>query len=315
MNSSSPPIDWLLDSLELDASLFHIGRYCGGWHASVHGLARASFHLVVQGDCWLHLEGHPPARQLNLGDAVFLLRDLNYRLSSDESVEGAQRQPSMTMQALNRDANDGVGLVCGFFHFQSGLSSLILEALPDWIILRADDPSSRAARSLFELILQECERLPAPSSALLERLSHLLFLYVLRHQVMTNSDLGGLVALARHPTFAPLLMQLIEHPELPWTLESMAASINLSRSAFFKRFNEMTGQSPGQVLLVLRMRHACQLFKANKTVEQVSLAVGYQSISAFTRAFSKTIGQQPGAYRKLQEGQLNNLPATPQPMA
>jgi AraC-like DNA-binding protein len=302
MISSSPLIDWLLESLELDASLFHVGRYCGGWHASTQGMARASFHLVVQGHCWLHIDGQAQAQQLNSGDAVFLLRDVGYRLSSAESVEDAQRQPQRAMQALDRDAGDGVGLVCGFFHFQSGLSSLIIEALPDWIILKAGDPSSSAARSLFELILEECNRQPAPSSVLLERLSHLLFLYVMRQQVTSNPSLGGLVALARHPTFAPLLGQLIEHPEQSWTLENMAACIGLSRSAFFKRFNELSGQSPGQVLLALRIRHACRLFKTNKTVEHVCAAVGYQSIAAFTRAFTKAVGVQPGAYRKRQEG-------------
>jgi hypothetical protein len=44
------------------------------------------------------------------------------------------------MQALDLQADDGVGLVCGFFHFQSGLSSLIVEGLADWILLRAKIP-------------------------------------------------------------------------------------------------------------------------------------------------------------------------------
>jgi|SRR5476649_1048176 len=302
MISSTPLIDWLLESLELDASLFHVGRYCGGWHASTHGLARASFHLIVQGHCWLHIEGQTEPQRLDSGDAVFLLRDLDYRLSSADHREAAQQQPRVAMQPLDSEARDGVGLVCGFFHLRAGLSSLIIDALPDWIILRAGDPSLSAARSLFELILEECKRQPAPSSTLLERLSHLLFLYVLRQQVNDNHDLGGLMALARHPAFAPLLEQLIEHPERPWPLEAMAACTGLSRSAFFKRFNELAGQSPGQVLLALRIRHACQLFKTNKTVEQVCAAVGYQSIAAFTRAFTKAVGVQPGAYRKQQEG-------------
>ncbi|WP_347900775.1 AraC family transcriptional regulator [Pseudomonas purpurea] len=301
MISSSPLVDWLLESLELDASLFHVGRYCGGWHASTHGLARASFHLVVQGHCWLHIEGEDQAQRLNAGDGVFLLRDLDYRLSSAEHREAAHQQPRQPMTALDSEAQDGVGLVCGFFHFQSGLSSLIIEALPARIILRAGDPSSSAARALFELILQECQRQPAPSSTLLERLSHLLFLYVLRQHVADNQNLGGLVALARHPAFALLLEQLIQRPEQPWPLESMAACIGLSRSAFFKRFSELAGQSPGQVLLALRIRHACQLLKANNTVEQVCAAVGYQSIAAFTRAFTKAVGVQPGAYRKQHE--------------
>ncbi|AJP52512.1 AraC family transcriptional regulator [Pseudomonas simiae] len=300
MNSSSALVDWLLDSLELDTSLFHVGRYCGDWHASTHGLASASFHLIVQGRCWLHIDGDTTAHRLDNGDAVFLLRDLEYRLSGEPTAAGAQECPRVPMVPLDSAASDGVGLVCGFFHFQSGLSAMIVDTLPAWIILRAGDPSLTAARNLFELILQECERLPAPSSALLERLCHLLFLYVLRQQVLDNSALGGLAALARQPAFADLLEQLIARPADAWTLESMAACTGLSRSAFFKRFNELCGQSPGQVLLMMRMRHACQLFKQNQTVADVAVAVGYQSVAAFTRAFHKVTGQQPGAYRKAQ---------------
>ncbi|UNK63922.1 AraC family transcriptional regulator [Pseudomonas simiae] len=300
MNSSSALVDWLLDSLELDTSLFHVGRYCGDWHASTHGLASASFHLIVQGRCWLHIDGDTTAHRLDNGDAVFLLRDLEYRLSGEPTAAGAQECPRVPMVPLDSAASDGVGLVCGFFHFQSGLSAMIVDTLPAWIILRAGDPSLTAARNLFELILQECERLPAPSSALLERLCHLLFLYVPRQQVLDNSALGGLAALARQPAFADLLEQLIARPADAWTLESMAACTGLSRSAFFKRFNELCGQSPGQVLLMMRMRHACQLFKQNQTVADVAVAVGYQSVAAFTRAFHKVTGQQPGAYRKAQ---------------
>ena len=300
MNSSSALVDWLLDSLELDTSLFHVGRYCGDWHASTHSLASASFHLIVQGRCWLHIDGDTTAHRLDNGDAVFLLRDLEYRLSGEPTAAGAQECPRVPMVPLDSAASDGVGLVCGFFHFQSGLSAMIVDTLPAWIILRAGDPSLTAARNLFELILQECERLPAPSSALLERLCHLLFLYVLRQQVLDNSALGGLAALARQPAFADLLEQLIARPADAWTLESMAACTGLSRSAFFKRFNELCGQSPGQVLLMMRMRHACQLFKQNQTVADVAVAVGYQSVAAFTRAFHKVTGQQPGAYRKAQ---------------
>jgi len=301
MISSCHLVDWLLEGLELDASLFHVGRYCGGWHASTQGMGRASFHLVVQGHCWLHLDGQPEPIRLDSGDAVFLLRDLAYRLSSDADPVDACAQPRRTMQALDLDAGDGVGLVCGFFQFQSGLSSLIVEGLADWILLRASDPAGSAARALFELILEECRRQPTPSQTLLERLTHLLFLYVLRQQANAGQSLGGLIALARQPAFAGLLERLIEDPGQSWSLESMAACTGLSRSAFFKRFNELAGQSPGQVLLALRMRHACQLLRAGNTVEQVGAQAGYQSVAAFTRAFAKAIGMQPGAYRKQHE--------------
>ena len=299
MISSSPLVDWLLESVELDASLFHVGRYCGGWHASTQGMGRASFHLIVQGHCWLHIDGQAGALRLAAGDAVFLLRDQGYRLSSDQDPIAACAQPRRQMQALDATASDGVGLVCGFFDFRAGLSALIVEGLADWIVMRADEPAGQAARALFGLILEECQR--TPSQTLLERLTHLLFLYVLRQQVHTGQSLGGLVALARQPAFAGLLEQLIEQPGQAWTLESMAACTGLSRSAFFKRFNELAGQSPGQVLLALRMRHACRLLQAGNTVEQVGAQAGYQSVAAFTRAFAKAMGVQPGAYRRQHE--------------
>ena len=302
MISSSHLVDWLLEGLELDASLFHVGRYCGGWHASTQGMGRASFHLVVQGHCWLHIDGQPEALRLEAGDAVFLLRDLGYRLASDQDPASACAQPRQHMQPMDADAVDGVGLVCGFFHFRPGLSALIVDGLADWILLRADEPAGHAARALFELILEECRRAAGPSQTLLERLTHLLFLYVLRQQVHAGQTLGGLVALARQPAFAGLLEQLIEQPGQAWTLESMAACTGLSRSAFFKRFNELAGQSPGQVLLALRMRLASQLLRAGHTVERVGAQVGYQSVAAFTRAFAKAVGVQPGAYRRQHEG-------------
>lgn len=101
MNSSNPLVDWLLDSLEVDTSLFHVGRYCGGWHASTHGLARASFHLVVQGHCWAHVAGSARGWRLDSGDALFFLRDVEFRLSSEATAEAA-------LPAARRNAGAGV---------------------------------------------------------------------------------------------------------------------------------------------------------------------------------------------------------------
>ncbi|WP_263147358.1 AraC family transcriptional regulator [Pseudomonas sp. RIT-PI-AD] len=299
MNSSTAPFEWLLENLELDTRLFHVGRYCGRWQASTQGLARASFHLVVEGRCWLHLPDAEPV-ELREGDAVFLLRDLAYRLSQERDPERAKAAPRVEMAPLGTP-RDGVGLVCGFFHFRAGLSSLILDALPPSLILRAETPGSSAARRLFELILEECARTEGePSAAFLERLSHLLFLYALREQ-RALEDVGGLLALARQPTFSPLLERLIERPQEAWTLEQMAQLCGMSRSAFSKRFQELSGSSPGQLLLGLRVRQAGRLLRQNLAVAEVAEAVGYQSVAAFTRAFAKVTGVLPGAYRRQAE--------------
>jgi AraC family transcriptional activator of mtrCDE len=296
MNSSSAPFQWLLDHLELDTSLLHVGRYCGNWQASTHGLARASFHLLLDGDCWLHCAGQ--SIHLQQGDGVFLLRDRPYRLSSHAQPDEAERSPRGQMQALSQEPSRGVGLVCGFFHFRAGLSQLLLESLPERLVLRAGDPALQAASCLFELIMQECDASEHPSPALLERLSHLLFLYVLRQHLPEGEQLSGLLGLARHPQFSDLIGALIEAPQQPWSLQEMADRCGLSRSAFCKRVQELTQASPGQILLQLRVRLASSLLQQGLPVAEVADRVGYQSVAAFTRAFSKVAGVLPGAYRK-----------------
>ncbi len=56
-------------------------------------------------------------------------------------------QPRQSMATLELQAEDGVGLVCGFFHLDSGLSALIIDALPAFLVLRAGDPSLNAPRA------------------------------------------------------------------------------------------------------------------------------------------------------------------------
>ncbi|MXS18346.1 AraC family transcriptional regulator [Pseudomonas oryzihabitans] len=297
MSFSSASTEWLLDNLECDASLFHAGRYCGGWQASTQGQARASFHLVVEGQCWLHL-GDEAVQPLASGDAIFLLHDLPFRLASSAHPTEAGALPRGAMGALSERAGEGTGLVCGFFDFAGSLSRLIVSALPAIIVLRAGDQNAQAARTLFQLIREEASA-PRSSAALLARLGQLLFLYVLRDQLNhSERGHGGLVALARHAQFGPLLEQLIAAPERPWSLVDMAAVTGLSRSAFCKKFQEIGGQSPGQVLLALRMRRACLELDAGQRVEAVAERVGYHSVAAFVRAFAKEQGLPPGAYRR-----------------
>ena len=83
MNADTDRIaHWFVSGLELDATVFHVGQYCGPWRASTAGRERASFHLVLRGHSWLHLDGQAPIR-LGEREGVFLLRDIPHRLSPE----------------------------------------------------------------------------------------------------------------------------------------------------------------------------------------------------------------------------------------
>ncbi len=95
-----------------------------------------------------------------------------------------------------------------------------------------------------------------------------------------------------------LLDDMLRNPGEDWSIARMADAAHMSRAAFCKHFTGAGGVTPAQFLLRLRMRLATQRLHAGDSVEQAAFHVGYQSHAAFTRAFKRIVGEQPGAYRR-----------------
>lgn len=288
-------VHWLLGSLELDTTVFHVGQYCGRWHASTAGRTLGSFHLVLHGDCFLHVEGKEPIA-LHPRDGVFLLRDIPHFLSSEHHPKSLPAP--VAMQALGPAQIGSTGLACGFFHFRDALSDLIVSSFPDYVIMRAEDASLRAASTLFDLILDEAGGDPDHASPLIARLTEVLFFYVIRHVAQQDEIASGLLSIARRAEFAPLLDSMMREPGQDWTTDNMARLAHMSRASFYKHFIDASGQPPAQFLLQLRMKIAAQRLHAGESIERTAEHVGYRSHAAFSRAFKKIIGEQPGAFRR-----------------
>lgn len=295
-------LDWLLSSLEVEATVFHHGQYCGAFRASTTGFARATFHLVLRGRCFLHRPGLA-SLELRAGDAVFLLRDVPHALTPEPTLRW-QGEPLRhgEMVAVGPSAEESVALVCGFFDFRAGLSQLIAAALPDTLFVRGGDPRTESIRRVVELFVEEGLASQAGCSSLLERLASVLFLYVVRHLAERNGgdlqpDLGLLHA-ARHDELTRVIEHLVQEPERAWSLAEMARVAGMSRATFAKRFHDVTHCSPMSFLTALRMQLATRLLREGESVERTAERVGYHSTAAFARAFQRMAGQQPGAYRR-----------------
>jgi len=84
-----------------------------------------------------------------------------------------------------------------------------------------------------------------------------------------------------------------------WTVETLAAAAGMSRSAFALRFKEKVGQSPLDYLTRWRMFRAGHLLRnSDKALVEIAGSVGYDSEAAFNKAFKRTTGSAPGAYRR-----------------
>lgn len=298
-NDKDSLTDWLLKSLELDTTLFHLGQYCGAWRASTAGLAAAGFHLVLRGACWLHLHDDESSIPLAEGDCVFFLRDVPHTLAPTP-VLGPELPPpgAVPMAPIDRSVPDAVALACGFFGFRAGLTQALMQSFPSYVVIPATGSPLHAIRPLFELVLVEAGRDNPRPSPLVARLVDLMFYYVVRELAGRPDVVAGIWAVLATPAFMPLLKALIDDPGREWTVDAMAGLTNMGRATFFKRFMQTAGIAPAQFLALLRMQLAAQMLAAGTPIARAAEQVGYQSEAAFSRAFKKATGMLPGAYRR-----------------
>lgn len=81
-------------------------------------------------------------------------------------------------------------------------------------------------------------------------------------------------------------------------VDDLAAAAGLSKAHFSREFRRTFGESPHAYLLTRRLERAAALLRnTDRSVADVCLSVGLQSIGSFTTSFTRTFGLSPSAYR------------------
>ncbi len=83
-------------------------------------------------------------------------------------------------------------------------------------------------------------------------------------------------------------------------LDSLAKKANLSKYYFSKKYKELTGRSPIQHFIHLKMEHACYLLDiSTQHVNEIARELGYDDAYYFSRLFKKVVGMSPSEYKKV----------------
>ncbi|MBB3143207.1 AraC family transcriptional regulator [Halomonas organivorans] len=112
-----------------------------------------------------------------------------------------------------------------------------------------------------------------------------------------------------NPVLAELCRRLRETPGESWTRQAAAESIGLSDKTLTRLFQRETGLSFVQWLRRLRLLMALDSLAAGHSVLDVALDLGYESPSAFTAMFRRTLGVPPSFYVGKQPAHGANSPA------
>jgi AraC-like DNA-binding protein len=304
--------------VHLVGAIFIQGRFTAPWcYQSPHADAAAPylepsaervviFHLITEGECFVELEGQAPLH-LGAGDAVLFPQGDAHRMASALDLPPAQGAHLATVLARRpRRLSYGGGgettrLICGYMACDARLAGLMLAGLP--AVVRVNVRGSNAGDWLEASVryaLVEA-RSPRPGGdGVLSKLAEVLFIEVLR-QYMNDQQEGqtGWLASLGDRIVGKALGALHARPAFAWTLEDLARESGTSRSVLAERFQHLVGSSPIAYLTQWRMLLAAnQLRRSTAPLSQIAEDVGYQTDTAFSRAFRREYGLPPGAWRR-----------------
>jgi AraC-like DNA-binding protein len=90
-----------------------------------------------------------------------------------------------------------------------------------------------------------------------------------------------------------------ENPAHRWRLQTLAERAGMSRTIFTLRFKKTVGSSPMEYLTRWRMLLAAdRLQHTTDAVSEIALSLGYESESAFGKAFKRVMGCSPRQYAR-----------------
>jgi AraC-like DNA-binding protein len=292
----------ILRLMRLKASVYLHSQMCGYWAADSSGEYKATFHLIARGHCWLRLDDVPEPIALNGGDLIVFPHDARHIISS--SATPPDERPNPMIDDDRPSDAPPVSLICGYFDFDDAQSKLIIEAMPEVIHIKSEDTVNASwLDSLLHFIVAETESEAPGADAVVDKLSDVLFIQVVRTYMRDTQLESGLLAAIADKHINRALNAMHAEPGHAWSIESLAAKAGQSRSAFSNRFHQLAGQTPMQYLIGWRMQCAHEdLAGGNESVASIAEKYNYNSEASFAKAFKKAIGVGPGEARRLGRG-------------
>lgn len=285
-------------------------RASGAWALGYESFPHVKLGTVVRGSCWLSLEGRKPVL-LEQGDLYLLGNPPRYVMGTlgakPRAAESAWDTAQNGVLQLGPVRDDDT-LVCGgYFAFDDPNAPLLLDALPTLVHLRAGDPRLKAFAHLSELLVAEVDTHAAGGSLVLDHLSQLLFVHMLRAQSHRASRPAGWLGALGDERIGAALRAMHGDVARRWTLAGLARIAAMSRTTFAAAFRRQVGRAPLDYLIHWRMSLARDALRQNsKSISELAFETGYESESAFSTAFRRVVGSSPRQFRDLARAEVRS---------
>ncbi|WP_298924217.1 AraC family transcriptional regulator [uncultured Ramlibacter sp.] len=267
-------------------------------------------HLVLRGPVYLHAPQLPEPLELQSGDIAVMARGCDHVLSTRPSLAGQKLETIRVYEpAADAALPPQARVLSGAYQLWHTPLHPFFAEMPAWSVLRAAEMPRLGPTALVASLLAEEVRDGAPGADIVTHgLFDVVFTYALR-QVMTGcaQAQAGWSQAVRDPQVGRAVALMHGDPAHAWTLDELAKSAGLSRTALAERFRAAMGDTPLNHLRTLRMQRAVKLLaESSRNLEAVAAAVGYQDAFSFSKVFKRTVGLSPKAFRQLDVDQRQN---------
>jgi AraC-like DNA-binding protein len=298
--------DEVLHSLRMSGTFYCKCRFESPWGVAFpETIAEARFHLVTEGTAAVYGPGIQPM-VLAQGDFVLLPRGAPHAIvdqlgSPLTAYEEISPEYLSERYAQYQRGGDGPGtrLVCVTARFDDALAQRLLSMLPPAIHVKSSSADQEWMHQTVQFIAAEAKNLRPGGETIITRLADVLVIQAIRwciehEHVPRRGWLGGM----QDARIGQVITLIHQRPEHPWSLASLAQQVGMSRSALSARFKDLVGDSVMHYLAAWRMHVALTSLRQDRVdLGQLAERVGYQSETAFNRAFRRHIGEPPGAFK------------------
>jgi AraC-like DNA-binding protein len=265
-----------------------------------------AYHYVVEGRMLVAIDGQS-ALEVRAGETVLLPRNDQHLLGSSMDLRPVHTHHLIQASdsgGLTRIVHGGGGepthIVCGFLGSDQDRNPLIATLPP---ILKVDMGRARSGEwieSSLRFAVRGLQEGEIGTSPVMSKLSELMFVEAVRCYAATLPvEQKGWLAGIRDPFVGRALA--LAHGKLnhPWTAETLAREVALSRSAFADRFTALVGMPPKRYLTFWRMQIAKDKLRGgHQAIARIAHEVGYEAEAAFIRAFKREFGIPPATWRR-----------------
>lgn len=300
----------ILGALKMRGTIYFHTNFTPPWGVRVPAYKNvARFHMVIRGHCWIRVEGVPHPIALATGDLVVIPHGASHILS-----DTPERKAEDVDEIMKRVGYSGTGalvhgggkgghpsqLFCGHFEFEEGAMHPILSALPNYIHIANTETANAAwLDPIMRFVFSEVVAAKPGAAAITHRLTEIIFIQVVRAFVDRAGDAAGCLAGILDSRLSRALAAVHADPQKPWTVDAMAAEAGMSRTPFAERFTALIGMTPLAYVTHWRMQLARRLLiETNRPQIEIAEQAGYQSESAFSRAFKRQFDIAPGNLRR-----------------